>query len=43
MCIDLAAEDMWQDDDFYDFLHNTPKGARKLGNYLFERLSDLFR
>jgi hypothetical protein len=42
MCIDLGGEDMWEDGDFYDQVHNTPKGAQKVGDYLFEKLSDLF-
>jgi hypothetical protein len=31
----------WQDADFYDFVHNTPQGARKLGEYLAARLLPL--
>lgn len=36
--IDLAAETGWEDIDFYDFAHMTPRGARKVGLHLFERL-----
>lgn len=36
--IDLAAQSGWEDGDFYDFAHMTPRGARKLGLYLFEKL-----
>lgn len=39
--IDLAGESEWADDDFYDFYHMTPRGARKVGLYLFERLRDI--
>lgn len=41
-CIDLAKEMMQEleDDDFYDFTHMTPKGAKKLGHYLFMILKD---
>lgn len=42
LCIDLANEMMreWEDADFYDFAHMTPKGAKKVGQYLFEILRD---
>jgi hypothetical protein len=41
-CIDMAEEPIWEDDDFYDFAHMTPKGAAKVGGYLFGRLRDKF-
>jgi len=40
ICIPLA-EDLafsWEDSDFYDFWHMTPKGARKVGEYLYRQL-----
>jgi hypothetical protein len=37
--IDLANEVAWSDDDFYDFAHNTPRGAEKIGRYLYATLS----
>jgi len=40
LCIDLAKESFWQDDDFYDFGHMTPKGVSLVGTYLFARLKD---
>jgi len=40
--IDLANEVEWADEDFYDFFHNTPKGAKKIGQYLFTQLKDGF-
>jgi hypothetical protein len=39
--IDLAAESEWEDGDFYNFGHMTPRGARKVGLYLFARLRSL--
>jgi hypothetical protein len=39
--IDLANEVDWDDDDFYDFAHNTPRGAEKIGRYLYMKLRDL--
>lgn len=42
MCIDLASELEWEDCDFYDFYHNTPKGAEKIGKYLYIKLKYLF-
>jgi hypothetical protein len=28
-------------DDYYDYLHNTPKGAEKIGRYLAAKLATL--
>jgi hypothetical protein len=41
LCIDLASEKSWEDEDFYDFRHMTPKGARKVGEGLYRSLHDL--
>jgi lysophospholipase L1-like esterase len=38
ICIDLGAELWFEDADFYDAVHNTPSGAAKIGDYLFDRL-----
>lgn len=38
ICLDLGAELWFDDRDFYDICHTTPSGARKIGNYLFEKL-----
>lgn len=40
--VDLAAGPQWEDSDFYDSTHMTPRGARKVGRYLFEKLKLLF-
>jgi lysophospholipase L1-like esterase len=40
-CFDLARELLLEDADFYDFAHNTPQGARKVGRYLKEKLAPL--
>jgi len=40
LCLDLAKEKFWEDDDYYDFSHMTPKGAKKVGEYIFENLKD---
>ena len=29
-------------DDYYDAVHNTLSGAKKVGDYLFQRLKHLF-
>lgn len=42
LCIDLGKEFIWQQQDFYDYAHMTPSGARKVGEYLHEELSSLF-
>jgi hypothetical protein len=40
-CLDLAkAENLWEENDFYDFNHMTPKGAGKVGTYLFNNLRE---
>jgi hypothetical protein len=38
MPIAAASEVPWADEDFYDFVHNTPLGAQKLGRFLYESL-----
>jgi hypothetical protein len=40
-CFDVAAEPIWTDQDFYDSVHMTPAGARKVGEYLHTRLSEI--
>jgi hypothetical protein len=40
-CFDLASEVSFGVDDYYDYLHNTPSGAEKIGRYLAERLRAL--
>ena len=37
--IDLANELQFEPSDFYDLAHNTPKGARKVGEYLASKLT----
>jgi hypothetical protein len=39
LAIDLANDVEWDDADFYDFSHNTPRGAEKIGRYLHTKLS----
>jgi lysophospholipase L1-like esterase len=42
-CVDLAGSTAWDDSDFYDYVHMTPSGTRKLGEALFEALKDRLR
>ena len=44
ICVPLARDlaFSWEDDDFYDFWHMTPKGARKVGVYLHKQLRHRF-
>lgn len=37
-CFDLAHDVAFELPDFYDYLHNTPAGATKIGGYLASRL-----
>jgi hypothetical protein len=39
--IDMGKERIWDDDDYYDFSHMSPIGARKVGEYLFERIKGI--
>jgi len=41
--IDLASEISFQDDEFYDNVHTTPAGARRIGIYLAEKLPAIMR
>jgi hypothetical protein len=38
VCLDLANELDFEDADFYDYFHNTPRGAAKIGRYLARKL-----
>jgi len=40
-CLDLASDVTFGPDDYYDFLHNTPAGAAKIGEYLAMKLQQL--
>lgn len=42
VCLDLASEVEFEDGDFYDFYHHTPRGAEKTGIYLYLKLWDRF-
>lgn len=42
VCIDLARELEFDANDYYDFFHNTPQGAEKIGRYLHAKLDPLF-
>ncbi len=43
ICIDLGAEIAFQPGDFQDFVHTTPSGSRRVGEYLYARLKDQIR
>lgn len=40
ICVDMSKAARWEDDDFYDYAHMTPKGAEKVGTYLFGALKE---
>lgn len=40
-CLDLATELHFGDGDFYDYEHNTPQGAEKIGRWLAGKLTGL--
>lgn len=41
LCLDLARELTFDKGDFYDYLHNTPAGAAKIGRWLHGKLAGL--
>lgn len=41
LCLDLARELAFEDGDFYDYLHNSPAGAEKIGRWLYAKLAGL--
>ena len=40
-CLNLATELRFSDGDFYDYEHNTPQGAEKIGHWLAGKLAGL--
>ena len=42
ICIDLARSIEFKDGDFYDRIHNTDIGTKKIGRFLFESLKEHF-
>ena len=40
-CLDLATELQFGEGDFYDYEHNTPQGAEKIGRWLSAKLAGL--
>lgn len=43
ICIDLASGlPLSIEEDYYDYVHNTPTGAQKIGEYLYNKLEVLF-
>gem|GEM_PF-340311 len=43
ICIDLEHEIQFEDGDFYDIMHNTPAGCRRIGAFLFNRLAGVIK
>ncbi|MGE5515155.1 MAG: GDSL-type esterase/lipase family protein [Bacteroidota bacterium] len=41
LCLDLAREVTFEPGDFYDYLHNTPQGAARIGHWLASKLAGL--
>jgi len=42
ICINLASDIYFEQNDFYDFIHNTPSGAAKIGNYLANKIKPFY-
>ena len=43
VCIDLASDLFFGENDTYDLFHTTPQASRRIGLYLYERLKDIVR
>lgn len=41
--IDLFNEIKFENNDFYDLIHTTPKGSEKISNYLFAKLNNIIK
>lgn len=39
--VDLASQTIWDNSDFYDYTHMTPKGTKKVGNLLHDALKTI--
>jgi lysophospholipase L1-like esterase len=39
-CVDLAAKIDFAEEDFYDAIHTTPKGSKKIAEFLYDALAD---
>ena len=42
ICVNLASDIKFEKNDFYDFAHNTPSGAAKIGNYLASKIKSFY-
>ncbi|MDP7651512.1 MAG: SGNH/GDSL hydrolase family protein [Rhodospirillales bacterium] len=43
ICIDLASDLLFGENDTYDLFHTTPPASRRIGLYLYEKLKDIVR
>jgi len=43
LCVDLAGDIAFEDGDFYDAIHTTPAGSRRIGRFLHQRLERAIR
>ena len=43
VCIDLASELFFGENDTYDLFHTTPRASRRIGRYLYQQLADMVR
>lgn len=43
ICVDLGAGIEFQPGDFQDYVHTTPQGSRRVGEFLYARLKDVVR
>jgi len=41
-CLDMAKGNLWIDEDYYDYIHMTPSGVKRVGEYLFEALIEFY-
>ncbi len=43
VCIDLGAEIEFRSGDFYDYVHTTPAGSQRVGEFLYSRLKGVIK
>ncbi|MBC6426372.1 MAG: SGNH/GDSL hydrolase family protein [Ekhidna sp.] len=40
LVVELTPKFIWEEEDFYDFVHNTPQGAEKLGKEIYRQIKN---
>tara|TARA_B110001452_G_C15235783_1_gene427854 strand:- start:582 stop:1649 length:1068 start_codon:yes stop_codon:yes gene_type:complete len=43
LVVELSSKPIWEDDDFYDFFHNTPQGAESVAEEIYKQIKNNFK